>query len=357
MNHDMGNAECTLTKTLWRHVVNHNHRLKIIQIVPDLESSNIEVGELGDVLDIGMNKKTYLAMFLECHRIWHSVIEKISIADLVGGVSTALVLDLWTLYYMTVGYLITTNENHSIVSLHEATVFSLAKLTDHPSHFLYQEFDLVTSFLTSRLKRINKSSSLWCWTQKLTVLLIFGEDSAEPDQKLCHLLIERLLKSFELHFANYYAAHFLQWLVEMLRPFPQLSDYLFTKLHALCRSRLSDVSLWTLVGIFWRPPSTYAHSEFLRIAKGLKVWGFPVAYILPDTIPSTQIAFSVRDEISWLISVACSVLTPYKVLISINHQMGKHASEINDLLRSRYSNPSLSSSLESAQFYADSLSS
>ena len=59
------------------------------------------------------------------------------------------------LYLMTLGYLITANDHHSIMNLHELIVQILGNFE--------ADIEIISCFLTSRLKRINKSSLLWHW--------------------------------------------------------------------------------------------------------------------------------------------------------------------------------------------------
>lgn len=344
-----------LAKSLWEAVAGHEHRLKIIQLASGLETGKIEFGETDDMLDIGMSKLTYLAIFKECHTHWHQLLGDNTLLDVSRNLKLLPSPKLWDIYYMTVGYLITTNENHSVISLHEDTVLVLANRVSNPNHLLEQELDLVTSFLTSRLKRINKSSSLWCWTQKLTVMVIFADHKSENSKGLCMKLIDRVLKSMELHFANYYAARFLQWLIEIIRPLPSLSNYLLNQLHAKCRSNLHDVSLWTLLGVFWKPlqAHNYPKHEYRKIVNGLIPYGFDISCEILDLEP-LEVQFLALEEVRWLLTVSCTVLTPYKVLIDINYRTDKK--DITTILQqeSLKASKELHSTLKRAIAYSDS---
>ena len=301
-----------------------------------------------------MSKLTYLAIFKECHTFWHQLLAKQTSLDVSNNLKLLSLQELWDIYYMTVGYLITTHENHSIISLHESTVLVLANKVSNPNHLLEQELDLVTSFLTSRLKRINKSSSLWCWTQKLTIMLVCDDYKSEKSRNLCMKVIDRVLKSMELHFANYYAARFLQWLIEIIRPFPLLSNYLFDQLHAKCRSNLRDVSLWTLLGMFWKPQDhNYPKHEYRRIVNGLIPYNFKISCEILELEP-LEVQFLALEEINWLLTVSCTLLTPYKVLLDINFWTDNN--DIATILQqeSMTASKELQSTLQRAIAYSDS---
>lgn len=343
-----------LTKSLREAVVGREHRIKIIQLASVIDDGKIEFGETDDVLDIGMSKLTYLAIFKECHTFWHQLLAKQTSLDVSNNLKLLSLQELWDIYYMTVGYLITTHENHSIISLHESTVLVLANKVSNPNHLLEQELDLVTSFLTSRLKRINKSSSLWCWTQKLTIMLVCDDYKSEKSRNLCMKVIDRVLKSMELHFANYYAARFLQWLIEIIRPFPLLSNYLFDQLHAKCRSNLRDVSLWTLLGMFWKPQDhNYPKHEYRRIVNGLIPYNFKISCEILELEP-LEVQFLALEEINWLLTVSCTLLTPYKVLLDINFWTDNN--DIATILQqeSMTASKELQSTLQRAIAYSDS---
>jgi hypothetical protein len=354
--HEDGTKTLQLTRSLWKAVMGDEHRIKIIQLAGGLESGTIEFGETDHVLDIGMSKLTYLAIFKECHSHWHRLLADSTVLDITNNLNMLSLPDLWDIYYMTVGYLITTNENHSVISLHEDTVLVLARRVSNSDHLLEQELDLVSSFLTSRLKRINKSSSLWCWAQKLTVMVIFNDYNSEASRRLCMKLIDRALKSMELHFANYYAGRFLQWLLEIVRPIPSVSNYFFDQLHAKCRSNLHDVSLWTLLGVFWRPPQTlnYPKHEYRKIVNGLIPYGFDISCEILELKP-LKVQFLALEDIKWLLNVSCKILTPYKVLIDINYWTDRK--DITAILQQESMNASndLQTTLKRAIAYSDSL--
>lgn len=274
---------------------------KITEVVPELElasGTGIETFEEGDTLVVGMTKKTNLAVFVEAHLFWH---QNIAPHRNPGYLQQLTADKLWEVYLVTVGYLLTTNENHTIVQLHYDALMLIAK-GDNRMLVMSREFELISGLVNSRLKRINKSSSLWFLMKKLTV------DFVHHDAKLYSLLLQRTFKSLELHFANYYAANFINWLIRYNLATGTDNSTIRDLLVSHARAKLTDVSIWTCLEVYLTS-SLGLEPEALQYAAES-----PQKYQEPSCNPQECEAF-VFEQVQWLLAADCTVITPYKCLV------------------------------------------
>lgn len=287
-----------------------SHTYKTIQLIPD-GGESLFIVNLEEDTNVGLSKKTYFALFKQCHTYWHGIQQK----DHKSVVRNADGIKLQELFLMTTGYLITTNENHSILTLHEQIVYKLSK--NDPS-FIAKEIDLISTFLQSRLKRINKSSSLWLLMKKLTII--------NENNEILYLIIDRAIRSCETHFANYYACNYLRWLSNVLKfqnKTPQLK-YLQKQVTRLCKSNLTDVSLWRLLQDLASPGvSSYSIEEYNHLV-GIVNESLENQFRLQnvtnmsDLNPSntSDLDLDFEEIVKWLLLVECSVETPYRCVVS-----------------------------------------
>lgn len=289
------------------------HTWKIIEVVPALGGeqavTGIETYEDGQTLVVGMTKKTYLAIFVEAHHFWHA---EISPRRRIGYLESLDPEKLWEVYLVTVGYLLTTNENHTIVELHYEVLMLLVQIKDGNGNkqngnqgVLVAEFEFISGLINSRLKRINKSSSLWFLMKKLTIMFI------QQDPKLYDLLVERAFKSLELHFANYYAANFIKWLIRYNILTGKDNSSIRHHLQAHCRAKLTDVSIWTTLEVYLTA-SLGLEPDILQYTAEESAVRNPVT---SSTGIQDQQKF-VEEQIQWLLAAECSVITPYRCLIT-----------------------------------------
>lgn len=303
-----------LTRELYNIITRSLLRWKTIQLIGAHEESNPFITyESDDLLEIGLSKQTYLGVFKECHTYWHSIVGRLE--EMVANSSQH---QLWDLYIMTLGYLITTNENHSIITLHEAVTFEIYRKYDQG--ILHQDFEIFTVYLSSRLKRINKSSSLWFWMQKLSILVIYdpwsqGVNTNEYYEKL----LDRLFKSCLHHFANYYANNFMKWVGNVNYILHKDDMGLVERLVESCRQHLTDVSLWTsLASLLQRGSSKsimYALQDYNAIVGKLNHNNVRELKSTGKIVPSFNYTF-IMAQIQWLVGVECTVFTPYNTMVS-----------------------------------------
>lgn len=302
-----------------------------IQLIPETGGDPIFSSVENGVTEIGISKKSYLAMFKQSHTYWHQRPE--SVSDL-------------ELYYFTFGYLLTTNENHTIIKLHQELFHRLLASGDIS---LQDEFRLIISLLTSRLKRINKSSSLWLWMKKLSIMHVFNGGGHDIQASFTQL-IDCITKAQELHFANYYASNYLRWCIRLLRatnpnrtaPDTKL-EYIKRKLVSLCHKDLVDVSVWSTLEVLINQdpkveiePELFVIQEFNRLCLGLNT--DPISRVHQASTPSFTYTddYSVH-ELHWLIGVKCKVVTPYITMflerghLLVSKTLQQIIQELNDL--------------------------
>ncbi|KAI5953180.1 hypothetical protein KGF54_002551 [Candida jiufengensis] len=199
---------------------------------------------------------------------------------------------------MTLGFLITTNEHSTIISLHEQLIKKLG--------CYQQDLEIISSFLNCKVKRINKSSSLWYLLKKLTLSQVY--------EKKDHILLKKLslraLKSCQIHFANYYANNYLRWIITMNQLLGISNDFLMKELRKLCHLILSDSSLWSTF-CFLIGGSNEKHFEFV-IFELSQVTNSNFQFDNTNKVDYQNI---IIDEFKWLINVQCHYLSPFKLLI------------------------------------------
>lgn len=276
-----------LIRDLCKILINSNKPIKIIGIIAQSGDQDILSHEEENTLEIGLTKKTYLRIFKESHYVFHNHYEgRLNLDRLSRS-------ELDELYYMTLGFLITTNEHSTIIALHEALV---QRLKSHE-----YDLEIISCFLTCRMKRINKSSSLWHWLKKLTLIRINkGEDVDN--------LLQRALVSCKLHFANYYANNYLQWVITVCRSKRiGLSDFQEPLIN-LCRAHLLDSSIWRTLKIYFRLDEKlvdYMAEEYNRLTGSH----------LSKNVVWTNYDDVITNLFEWLLRLQCNYTTPFCMLI------------------------------------------
>ncbi|KAF3993701.1 hypothetical protein FT663_01114 [Candidozyma haemuli var. vulneris] len=292
-----------LIRSLHEHVTSTKCSYSALQIIPGAPDGEIlaHESEERDALDIALSKKTYLGVFAEAHAFFEKVgYREIHVKDLTDT-------ELWTVYYASGSILFTTNEHFTAWRVRQDVVLELLR---RGNEILLDEFNFATFLAASRLKRVNKSSILFAWIRRVYVAL-------EGESKVRELLVVRLLKSLDAHFANYCAGYTLQWLIRVLRAQGdgKTLGYLAEKLRSACRSHLSDVTLWRTYSVYLRSEDsdTYAVESF---NEDLQFWGPKVANskLLSVSLPSWDKSEDIAAELDWLLKVQCPYLTPYDCL-------------------------------------------
>lgn len=331
---------------------------RIITVLPrSFDQDEIMVHEEDLSLEVGITKTRYKKIFIEVHELW---VEYLQLKQLDHGVflkdKQFALLDL---YDMTLGFLITTNENHSIFLLHELVLWQLYTKSEEPQAFLSQEFEVITSYITSRLQRVNKSSSLWHLIKQVSLVHIFDQLMQGDLERigLYRILIRRTLKSCQLHTANYYASGFLNWCIRvnfLLQILPSISDEikqainglqdeLRSMLTSITRSSVADMSMWLSLNVCcWEryglgsETLDYIIFEYNTLAenlrkRALKVMNFPYVEQHVDLSISLSSWNCIRSQLEWLLSIHCTHLGPYDSIFTFAAKSSK-LKELLDLL-------------------------
>lgn len=326
------NHNLPIVRELRNIVLNSNRLFKIIQIISSSKNDPIVIfdDESNNTLDIGITKEAYLTMFKQCHDYWYSYMNnEISSWDQLSAT------ELDDLYLATLGYLVTANDHHSIMNLHENLVIYLDNYDT--------DMEIVSCFLTSHLKRINKSSLLWNWMKHLSVIniykpLINGEQCKTLG--LCefyNIVISRTFRSCQNHYMNYYANNFIHWVMLMNSNMLGLDDeeILFTELHTQCHGNLLDSSLWINFKNYINCQQDLVDMEFVtdEWQRICNKYNISVNKIVRPQVSKINTEELIISEFKWLIKVDCKYNSPFQALVGACHKKTT-LSVLKELLRS-----------------------
>lgn len=177
-------------------------------------------------------QKMFFKLFLEAHKFFEScVLGDETVADYE-----------WNVYLMTIGYLVTTAEHKMIINLHEDSVLKIISEKQNPAQFLNRELLIIGRLLTCTRNSINKSSSLWIWYRKLSILI---ENSKSLDrQDLLNNIITTVENSANLHICNYYCWTSLRWFFD--NSFGSKEKYAIYQMTVdFCFAHPNDCSSWS----------------------------------------------------------------------------------------------------------------
>lgn len=308
-----------LTNAIYSAAVSTKCPHATLQFVPDHSFLAVEVG---DTCEIGILKKTYLAVFSEGHAY---LAERLAPEEAKTPFSARLPLlcDPQLAYMATNALLATTNEHLTAWRVHREAVGELYKQSGVA--VLQDDFRFCLALATSRLARINKSSTLWHWLRQLAAILVFrtGEIGVEA-------FASGILRSMELHLANYSAAYTLQWVFDVglvLGISGALA--ILPLLRAKCRANLHDTSLWTaLAHVSGGSETKYSVHHYRHLQQQNE------ALFGADRGPQGNIAsaslgscgrnsdtlrcatLELEHDLAWLLAVECLVELPYRVVLT-----------------------------------------
>lgn len=288
------------------------------------EGGGIVASEEDDCCEVGFTKKTYLAMFLEGHGYF--VQYPFGLQEL-----SAMSDDqLDSIYMATISMLTTTNDHSTVWRLHGQIVGEMYSRTGQDA--VANDLTYCLALATSRLARVNKCSALWLWLRKLAVLVVFHWSKMAPME-----LIRHVVRSMELHLANYSASFTLVWLVDVAGALEVDVQETTDLLRQSCRSTLGDVSLWkSLNHLLQGKSSRYSLVHYSQLCEHLQ----SVMGGLPDTILQASISSKMSisansspraspqaisshkhtaaglSDLQWLLAVECTAQTPYLCVVS-----------------------------------------
>ncbi|EGV66319.1 hypothetical protein CANTEDRAFT_133107 [Yamadazyma tenuis ATCC 10573] len=304
----------SLCKQVYETLTSFPGKPKVVQFIPQIDMNSLfMVHEEVGAIDIGITKQNYLSAFKQAHGLWHSQRELFTQA-----LTEVAQSDLYSIFYVTVTYLFTTNDHHQVFKLHERI---LAELYRRDAHVLEAEFEIITTLLSSRLSKINKNSLLWNLLRKLTVMMNF-------DGGRFNVLLARVLQSCRLHYANYYGNNYLRWLIGVSIAVGDGTkvEAIRTQLTEVCHESLADVSLWTNLRVLLYADSRTIQAAVYQHVRAVdevnRKFGVTVASPVVADSPTTtthnpQFAL---DQLHWLLSVECCNITPYASVVPLEQQ-------------------------------------
>lgn len=303
---------------------------KTVQFIASDEDELFSIHESQGVVDIGIGKKQYLKIFKEAHDFWHQHQQ-----DFIQVNQSYSYERLFELYKVTIGYLLTTNDHHMMMKLHEII---LAQLYKRDPTILIIEFEILTTLVSSKLSKINKNSLLWHLIKKITIMLGLNEtEQLETEElqsiaghrnsdhvtssSLYQILVDRVLNSCVHHFANYYGNFFIRWLVQINKVLGHDNQYVLSNLLTQCHRQLKDVSLWSSLHILlYENDCKNMIDDYNFTVEDIRnKFCMDIASIEPtrNHMTSSNDVFPlVQSEIEWLLSIECSIKTPYLMLIN-----------------------------------------
>ncbi|KAG0658277.1 hypothetical protein C6P45_002213 [Maudiozyma exigua] len=151
----------------------------------------------------------------------------------------------WDVYYMTLGFMLSTPENKMILAMHEDCLLILISESADTRQILEKELLLVQALLTSTRNSINKSSSMWYLYRK--IYLLMEQNNVESVQISLKYLISTFRNSAGLHVSNYYCWNTLRWFFDVI-PSQQIKQAIFEMTKSFCLRHISDCSSWDALG-------------------------------------------------------------------------------------------------------------
>lgn len=294
---------------VYEALVSNPGQKKIVQFVPFEYDGVFIVHQQDNVVDIGVSKAKYLQIFKLAHDYWYENKQQFDLPQNLDNDT------LEKVYHVTVCFLMTTNDHHLIIKAHENVLIELYK-RDH--NVLTKEFEIISTLVASKLKKINKNSLLWHLIRQLSVIL-----DIQCCSPLYEVILNRTFQSCENHFANYYANYYLLWLIHINYVVNRTANQpLLERLIKLCHGCLSDVSLWTnLRVLLYSTDHTEAINDYNHMVRDLNTkFGTCLQEISFDlantTTRTTPLDYPVAKEIEWLLAVQCPYETPYLLIMN-----------------------------------------
>lgn len=154
-------------------------------------------------------------------------------------------------YILTIGMLLTTNENHTAINIHDDIVWRLlyceqianANTVLSKDTFLRNELFFLRTLLNSDVNKLNKSSSYWHLLKKLFIF-VHGTNSWSGIER--NFFIDTVLVSAKMHRSNYYAWNFLRFMTNVYKAQGDKSNFDRCMLEVInfCKMNRDDSSAW-----------------------------------------------------------------------------------------------------------------
>lgn len=311
-----------------------------LQFMPE---DDIVIVEENGVCEVGISKKAYLGIFTQGHHYleaqvenWRNSKEK-NDENRKPDTGIAHQHNLSELYMATNAVLLTTNDHLTCWRYHEEIVGEMSR---KDPEILVSDFKFCLALATLRLAKINKSSGLWHWLRRLSVILAIEQDKSGLEE-----LLELVLVSMERHLANYAASHTFMWTFDVLLLLgridfenlefetleqPKVSyHHILGLLRSRCRANLHDISLWTvLTHVLGRNPNSYCLVHLAELQKrNSAVFGQTFqprslnnsCNVKSDLFRSEDVELEAQNDLDWLLAVQCAVRLPYRLILGISN--------------------------------------
>lgn len=310
---ELENMSLPLTRQVYDAVVTSPCVFSTLQLMPDdASASQIAVSDSPhtETRDIGFTKKTYLLLFTEGHHHFQNH----PIGPASENLHSLTDAQLESLYMATISILITTNEYSTVWTLH-AHILGEKYVRNGIGAFV-DDFRFCLALATSRLARVNKSLSLWLWLRKLAAVLVFQRKEVPYTD-----LVRHVLKSMELHFANYCAGFTLVWLVDIgEKTGLQGIKHTLPLLRKACRRNLHDITLWnTLLCILQGKCHPYSMVHYQDVCRQMES---VLAQNVQNSAQGAPLDAGTylgtngpMGDLRWLVTVECTVASPYRCML------------------------------------------
>lgn len=323
--------DVSLIKELFTSCTNNDYSKKRLTFSPDVPEFNsnflfVVDEQDGQSLEIIVFKSTIKKIFKESHEYFEHVLSRrrdgySNWTEYVNEIDDSETLDL---YYMTLGMMLITNDNHTINQLHWALVEKITSNTSRqftslhlePTQFLIKEVTFIELLLGSNNNKLNKSSTLWHFYKRFFVMNILPKWN----------FLETALRSGESHPTNYYSWGFIRWLAKYseLAKDDELFNEILSKMRQFCQKHTNDIASWDSLVDILSPGNdalSYVKDEVVRLGGCV------------ESQTCGDIFISIEDYVygifEWIDKACVQSTAPYH---SLKKLISQHDDELYDVL-------------------------
>lgn len=311
-----------------------------LQFMPE---GDILIVEENGVCEIGISKVAYLDIFTRGHHYLEAEVgnwrhsKRNSAANQNSDTENVHSPNLNQIYMATNAVLLTTNDHLTCWRHHEEIVGEMSR---NDPEIVLSDLKFCLALATLRLAKINKSSGLWHWLRRLSVILVI-----ELDKLGIERFLELILTSMEHHLANSAASHTFMWIFDVFSSLgrvqlkslenetPEQTKVHYSRILRLlrgqCRSDLHDISLWTVLAhVLQRNPNSYCLVHLAELQKRNSAvfrQNFQTrslnnsCNVKSDLFRSQDVEMEAQNDLDWLLAVNCAVRLPYKLILGISN--------------------------------------
>lgn len=303
-------GDLTLTREFLRICCDGRYKSRKVLVVSDLPEHNtpfISSAE-SSILEIVVFKSSSVKVFQECHAIFD--------AFLHNGQKITSEQHMATVLFATIGLMLTTNENHTAISVHNEILWTAVfcdkfKALDpwlEKVHVLQNELMVLQAVLTSNVNRLNKSSSLWQLLKRLYIHTL-DQDVDIPRE----FFIDTVLSAAKVHRSNYYAWNFLRFVIELEKIRSGCILGLMELVLKWAKMNREDASAWACYTECVQVSGSGLQlvcDEYNLLARRKKL-NYSYGVILARALSINEHILSLNQ---WLWKTKCTAEVPYKAL-------------------------------------------